>query len=432
MKNLKEVELLALADEIKRERGETLGMNGRIRMPLDLLDRIEIALRLAAAPCHGREGALAVLNNAKNLECDEQFYIADALARNVGYVLTGEPAHPDSPHFPVLGIAGVLHEVEQERTEAVNRQLIQPAFNLAWHAFQNTPIDLVGDSDDETCKCLHNAIVAYLSNLPPESTNQDSPTHGLGGAGEVLEALDAADYYLMRLNTAVCGKPVRDMDEASERWLQASMKVRTALAAKPAPAAVGEVREALESAAKIANVAGFTARTAIRSAKGPRERSKAIGAEEIAQHIEQEIRALSASPLPADEQNSRSIFEQILKHVTAPKRIASERLDNIERICREAIASPLPAGRASREEIIEECAKIAERLHEDPAWSPGYKSASLAIADKIRRLALDNPERVHRTGEGAERHKRIDTDSDFKAEYGEESVDLVQKKGERK
>lgn len=61
---------------------------------------------------------------------------------------------------------------------------------------------------------------------------------------------------------------------------------------------------------------------------------------------------LAASPLPADEQsfgNSRTAFEQILKHVTAQKRIASERLDNIEAICRNALASPLPAG--SREEI---------------------------------------------------------------------------------
>lgn len=40
----------------------------------------------------------------------------------------------------------------------------------------------------------------------------------------------------------------------------------------------------------------------------------------------------------------------------------------------------------TREEIIEECAREADRLHEDPAWSPGYKNASAAIARKIRRL----------------------------------------------
>jgi len=53
-------------------------------------------------------------------------------------------------------------DVEHERVQHVNRRLAPVAFSLAWRAFQNTPIDLVADSDDETCKCLHQAIVAYL------------------------------------------------------------------------------------------------------------------------------------------------------------------------------------------------------------------------------------------------------------------------------
>lgn len=36
---------------------------------------------------------------------------------------------------------------------------------------------------------------------------------------------------------------------------------------------------------------------------------------------------------------------------------------------------------------IEACAKIADKLYEDPAWSPHYQNASAAIACKIRRLA---------------------------------------------
>jgi hypothetical protein len=56
-----------------------------------------------------------------------------------------------------------MNEVQRERIKAINKELAPTAFELAWHAFQNTTIDVVADSDDETCKCLHNAIVAYLS-----------------------------------------------------------------------------------------------------------------------------------------------------------------------------------------------------------------------------------------------------------------------------
>ena len=56
-----------------------------------------------------------------------------------------------------------MSEIERERTKEINKELAPTAFELAWHAFQHTGIDLVADSDDETCKCLHNAIVAYLA-----------------------------------------------------------------------------------------------------------------------------------------------------------------------------------------------------------------------------------------------------------------------------
>lgn len=55
-----------------------------------------------------------------------------------------------------------MTDVERERSAEVNRRLSPKAFEEAWRAFQNTPIDLVSDSDDETCKCVHNAIVTYL------------------------------------------------------------------------------------------------------------------------------------------------------------------------------------------------------------------------------------------------------------------------------
>lgn len=62
------------------------------------------------------------------------------------------------------------NEVEQQRCCDANKWLDQLAFELAWNAFQNTPIDLLADSDDETCRCVHNAIAAYLvATKPPRS-----------------------------------------------------------------------------------------------------------------------------------------------------------------------------------------------------------------------------------------------------------------------
>lgn len=57
---------------------------------------------------------------------------------------------------------------EFERVASVNKELDQDAFLKAWYAFQNTPIDLVADSDDEQCRCLNNAILAYLHARPAQ------------------------------------------------------------------------------------------------------------------------------------------------------------------------------------------------------------------------------------------------------------------------
>lgn len=60
-----------------------------------------------------------------------------------------------------------MSTVEQERCKAINIGLDPLAFELAWNAFQNTPIDLLADSDDETCRCVFNAITAYLVATSP-------------------------------------------------------------------------------------------------------------------------------------------------------------------------------------------------------------------------------------------------------------------------
>lgn len=56
----------------------------------------------------------------------------------------------------------VINEIEKQRASDTNPGLNQKAFEAAWHAFQNTPIDLLADSDDEQCRCVGNAIIAYI------------------------------------------------------------------------------------------------------------------------------------------------------------------------------------------------------------------------------------------------------------------------------
>lgn len=60
-----------------------------------------------------------------------------------------------------------MSQVEKDRCAQVNRDklLDQRPFETAWEAFRNTKIDLTEDSDDEQCRCLRNAIAAYLQVL---------------------------------------------------------------------------------------------------------------------------------------------------------------------------------------------------------------------------------------------------------------------------
>ena len=57
-----------------------------------------------------------------------------------------------------------MHKTEIDRCEQVNSdgRLEPKAFEAAWKAFHDTPINLVADSDDEQCRCVRNAILAFL------------------------------------------------------------------------------------------------------------------------------------------------------------------------------------------------------------------------------------------------------------------------------
>lgn len=56
-----------------------------------------------------------------------------------------------------------MDQVEIERTTSVNKNLDKEAFEAAWDAYRNTPIDASADTDDEVCRCLYNGIEAYLT-----------------------------------------------------------------------------------------------------------------------------------------------------------------------------------------------------------------------------------------------------------------------------
>lgn len=67
-----------------------------------------------------------------------------------------------------------MDQVEKDRAlETKPPSLNLVAFEAAWTAFQNTSTDLIEDSDDETCRCVGNAIVAYLNALHSSSRNTE-------------------------------------------------------------------------------------------------------------------------------------------------------------------------------------------------------------------------------------------------------------------
>lgn len=128
------------------------------------------------------------------------------------------------------------------------------------------------------------------------------------------------------------------------------------------PAAVGEIREALfpDPVVKNGLFVHHDASDNLEAALIDIEQLSAAGKptdavcirtiKKVIARLELARKALSGSALPADAEDHRAAFEQILKHVTAPKRIPSERLDNIEKICRDALSS-LPAGNGEEIEL---------------------------------------------------------------------------------
>lgn len=163
---------------------------------------------------------------------------------------------------------------------------------------------------------MANAALATL----PAPASQNSPTRpdGLGGAGDLERAFnDACDQAGCAYDNEALLESIADL--------------------KRRAAAVGEVREVLEKIVKFDQIeqktlteydpAGSTYRVDTLDGYCAR-----VARAALSYSFSENIRC-----------DHRTTFEQILTHVIAPKRIASERLDNIEKICRDAISS-LPAG----------------------------------------------------------------------------------------
>jgi hypothetical protein len=83
-----------LADKLARDIAYDLRMGPVHCFNLTPTERDLIIASLRAAP------------QWQSLTCDEQFALAKQIAANIGYVLTPEPDHPDSPHCRATSVQG--------------------------------------------------------------------------------------------------------------------------------------------------------------------------------------------------------------------------------------------------------------------------------------------------------------------------------------
>lgn len=149
----------------------------------------------------------------QDLTCDDQFALAGRIAANVGYVLTEEPDHPDSPHNrlaapakgeePVWHRFNVNHEVEFRLTDhgrAVHRAFWEP---YSAGKYRAPEVDADGWSRFQ----LWDAMAVFGPHLSMTGSNPFETTIRLPVAAEpdrlavAVEALERAKAVLD--NTAV-------------------------------------------------------------------------------------------------------------------------------------------------------------------------------------------------------------------------------------
>lgn len=71
-----------------------------------------------------------------------------------------------------------LHSGDDAQAAQVPQVPSAAQIEAAWHAFENCPIDLVGDSDEEQKKCVIAAVKAALAAQPPAAPVETKPFYG--------------------------------------------------------------------------------------------------------------------------------------------------------------------------------------------------------------------------------------------------------------
>lgn len=113
--------------------------------------------------------------------CDPEIVdLVDALNNGSLATVASCSGHGEKPGFIALADGRVLMlysslepaEVSLSRPTPSDAGL-REALDAAWEAYQSTPVDLCADSDDETRRCVENAVIAALQSSPSLDGDQE-------------------------------------------------------------------------------------------------------------------------------------------------------------------------------------------------------------------------------------------------------------------
>jgi hypothetical protein len=127
--------------------------------------------------------------------------------------MTSERHHPGYVLIPTAKfeqLCAAMPDATPPTTPAVEsgeevRMSVSIDLDAAWAAYQNTPIDLCADSDDETRKCVENAVRAAIAAIRPAVERGEAETVGLQIAERIRQELcttnDEAGYQRVTSGT---------------------------------------------------------------------------------------------------------------------------------------------------------------------------------------------------------------------------------------
>lgn len=162
--------------------------------------------RLSAPPAPaGRE---AIQTAAFKLSCHDQFDLAFKIAENVGYVLTPEPAHPDSPHdlsappaLPPQQHCATPQEVQEACAKVADRlaQREQVSYGIATHDQALSPIgrEMALDRIAARWRTAEEIAASVRALIPPAT-----PAPGAADRAAVIEEWQNLDRIIDALEKA--------------------------------------------------------------------------------------------------------------------------------------------------------------------------------------------------------------------------------------